>query len=162
MEIERKFLLTELPADVAGSPATRLRQGYLSIGEHDEVRIRDAGGGFTLTAKSGAGMQREESETALTAPQFEALWPSTEGRRIEKCRHILAEGDLVYEVDVFEGALEGLVLAEVEFHTLQAARAFEPPRWFGAEVTYDIGYSNASLALHGVPGARSRARRTKT
>ena len=153
MEIERKFLLSELPAAVAEAPSTLLRQGYLAIGPNDEVRIRDAGGAFTLTAKSGTGITREERETALTLAQFDALWPSTEGRRIEKRRHVLAEEGLTYEVDVFEGSLCGLLLAEVEFHTLEDARGFEPPAWFGAEVTYDVGYSNASLAVHGVPGA---------
>lgn len=152
MEIERKFLLSELPADIAGAPSTHLRQGYLAIGPHDEVRIRDAGGVFTLTAKSGAGIEREESETAITHAQFEALWSSTEGRRIEKRRHLLTEGDVTYEVDVFEGSLRGLLLAEVEFHSLDEARSFEPPVWFGSEVTYDIGYSNAALAVHGLPG----------
>lgn len=155
MEIERKFLLSQLPAEVAEAPSTHLRQGYLAIGPHDEVRIRDAGGVLTLTAKSGAGIEREERETALTRAQFEALWPSTGGRRIEKRRHVLTEGDVTYEVDVFEGSLRGLLLAEVEFHSLDEARGFEPPAWFGSEVTYDIGYSNASLAVHGAPGGAS-------
>ena len=153
MEIERKFLLSELPAAVAEAPSTLLRQGYLAIGPNDEVRIRDAGGAFTLTAKSGSGITREEHETALTSAQFDALWPGTGGRRIEKRRHVLAGEGVTYEVDVFEGSLRGLLLAEVEFHTLEDARRFEPPAWFGAEVTYDVGYSNASLAVHGVPGA---------
>ncbi len=152
MEIERKFLLSELPAEVAEAPSTPLRQGYLAIGPHGEVRIRDAGGEFTLTAKSGAGIEREERETSITGEQFEALWPSTEERRIEKRRYVLTEGDITYEVDVFEGSLKGLLLAEVEFHALEDARGFKPPAWFGAEVTYDVGYSNASLAVHGVPG----------
>ncbi|MGB4442315.1 MAG: CYTH domain-containing protein [Coriobacteriia bacterium] len=152
MEIERKFLLPELPVDVAEAPSTHLRQGYLAIGPHDEVRIRDAGGVFTLTAKSGAGIEREESETEITRAQFEALWASTEGRRIEKRRHLLAEGDVTYEVDVFEGSLQGLLLAEVEFHSLDEARSFEPPAWFGPEVTHDIGYSNAALAVRGLRG----------
>lgn len=155
MEIERKFLLSQLPVEVAEAPSTHLRQGYLAIGPHDEVRIRDAGGVLTLTAKSGAGIEREERETALTRAQFEALWPSTGGRRIEKRRHVLTEGDVTYEVDVFEGSLRGLLLAEVEFHSLDEARGFEPPAWFGSEVTYDIGYSNASLAVHGAPGGAS-------
>lgn len=158
MEIERKFLLSELPAPVAEAPSTRIRQGYLAIGPNDEVRIRDAGGAFTLTAKSGAGITREERETELTPAQFDALWSGTGGRRIEKRRHVLTGEGITYEVDVFEGPLRGLLLAEVEFHTLEDARRFEPPAWFGVEVTYDIGYSNASLAVHGVPGAAPNAR----
>jgi CYTH domain-containing protein len=156
MEIERKFLLSGLPAVVAEAPSTHLRQGYLAIGPHGEVRIRDAGGVFTLTAKSGTGIEREESETAITHAQFEALWANTEGRRIEKRRHLLTEDDVTYEVDVFEGSLRGLLLAEVEFRSLDEARSFEPPTWFGPEVTYDIGYSNASLAVHGVPDGTSK------
>ncbi len=57
------------------------------------------------------------------------------------------------ELDVFAGTLTGLVLVEVEFDADDAMAAFEPPAWFGAEVTDDDRYSNASLAVDGMPNA---------
>jgi len=157
MEIERKFLVSALPDALAAGPWTSLRQGYLAAGPGQDVRVRDAGGAFTLTAKSGSGIARHEYETAITPAQFEALWPATEGRRIEKRRASLPAGDVLHEIDVFEGALTGLIVAEVEFSTLEQAHAFEPPAWFGLEVTEDPAYTNASLALHGLPRASHTA-----
>lgn len=151
MEIERKFLIAASASELPAGPWTPLRQGYLASGPDGEVRLRDAGGALTLTVKSGVGLVREEREVELTAPQFETLWPLTEGRRIEKQRAVMLAGDLRYELDVFEGALAGLALAEVEFPSAEAARAFRPPVWFGAEVTEDARYSNAALALDGPP-----------
>jgi CYTH domain-containing protein len=115
------------------------------------VRIRAQDDRFTLTVKRGSGLVREEYEVPLEARQFEALWPATEGQRVEKCRHRIGHDTLTIELDVFGGSLAGLVLAEVEFASVEAASAFQPPAWFGAEVTTDGRYTNASLALHGPP-----------
>lgn len=153
MEIERKFLIAASAGELPDGTWTSLRQGYLASGAGGEVRLRDAGGALTLTVKSGSGLVREEREIELTAPQFEALWPLTAGRRIEKRRVVIAEGELRFEVDIFEGALAGFALAEVEFTTAEQARAFEPPAWFGVEVTEDARYTNAALALQGLPDA---------
>jgi CYTH domain-containing protein len=155
MEIERKYLVANVPAEGAAGQWTSLRQGYLASGPTGEVRLRDADGALTLTAKSGAGLVREEHEISLTPSQFDALWPLTEGRRVEKRRAVLPAGELRYELDVFEGVLTGLVVAEVEFASLEQARAFVAPSWFGREVTDDPRYTNASLALAGVPAAES-------
>jgi CYTH domain-containing protein len=64
---------------------------------------------------------------------------------------VLPHGGLRIEVDVYDGALTGLVLAEVEFATEQDSAAFEPPDWFGAEVTEDARYKNRALAVDGRP-----------
>ncbi|MBN1193649.1 MAG: CYTH domain-containing protein [Coriobacteriia bacterium] len=152
MEIERKFLLAELPPAAAGAALSRLRQGYLVAGPEVEVRVRDADGTYSLTVKSGTGMVREEFEIALDAEQFDELWPATDGRRVEKQRYTLAADGLRYEIDVYEGALQGLMTAEVEFSTVESAEAFCPPGWLGAEVTGDAGYCNAALATR-TPGS---------
>jgi len=156
MEIERKFLIPPSAGELPAGPWTTLRQGYLASGAAGEVRLRDAGGALTLTVKSGAGLVREEREIELTPSQFEALWPLTAGRRIEKRRAVIPVGELRYEVDVFEGALAGLAVTEVEFPTLADAQAFRPPAWFGTEVTEDARYTNAALALGGLPDAPPR------
>ena len=149
MEIERKFLVDDLPP-LEGTDHDEIEQGYLSLGQGG-VRLRRRGDRRRLTVKRGEGLSREEVEIDLDEGQFETLWPQTEGRRVRKRRHLLEHGDLTIELDVFAGDLEGLVVAEVEFGSEDEARAFEPPSWFGREVTGVPEYLNESLALHGAP-----------
>jgi adenylate cyclase len=150
-EIERRFLLDRVPADVEVDPGVRLRQGYVAIDRAVNVRVRDEGGRYVLTLKGGAGLTRTEIERGLDRAEFEALWLFTEGRRIEKTRHRIAIGDAIAEVDVFAGDLDGVILAEVEFTSAESARAFRPPSWFGREVTEEPAWNNAALAEHGAP-----------
>jgi CYTH domain-containing protein len=150
-EIERKFVLeggTELTRGVDGVP---IRQGYLTAGEVMEVRLRAKGDRRFLTVKSGSGLVREEREVELSSEQFEALWPTTEGRRIEKTRYEIGLGELVVELDVYHGELAGLCTAELEFASEEEARSFDPPEWLGREVTEDDRYANRNLALRGRP-----------
>lgn len=151
-EIERKFLVADPPgADLLGQGA-HLRQGYLAEDGAVQVRVRISDGSAVLTVKAGRGLSRTEVESAIGAEAAEALWPHTEGRRVEKVRHRTPVGDgLVADVDVYEGGLAGLCTAEVEFPTEDAARAFQPPAWFGRDVTEEAGWDNASLARHGRP-----------
>ncbi len=152
-EIERKFLVAEVPPTETVGTGDRLRQGYLAVDGPVEVRLRLATAGAQLTVKAGAGLQRTEVQVLLGAPDADALWPHTAGRRVEKVRHrIPLEGGRVAEVDLFEGDLDGLCTVEVEFPDTELAAAFEPPSWFGAELTGTPGWSNASLARYGRPG----------
>jgi CYTH domain-containing protein len=153
MEIERKFLISKLPAELAGASSTRIEQGYLVVGaDGSEARLRRRDGTCTLTVKSGRGLSRGEAEIELSGEQFEALWPATERRRIVKTRYTLdAGGGLTIELDVYAGALEGLVVAEVEFPTEEAAAAYSPPAWFDTDVTDDDAYKNRRLATDGRP-----------
>ncbi len=149
-EIERKFLLAEMPR--AESAAARIEQGYLALDERGEVRLRRIGGELLLTAKSGHGEVREEVEVAIDPDAFEALWPLTAGRRVRKVRHYVPLGEgLRAEIDVYEGALDGLRTAEVEFDSREAADAFVPPPWLGEELTGDERYANQTLATEGLP-----------
>jgi CYTH domain-containing protein len=150
VERERKWLVRGAPEDIG--EGTRLRQGYLTTGTV-AVRIREADGDeCTLNIKSGSGAVRTELEWPLDAAEFEALWHLTGDRRIEKMRHrIELDGGRVAELDVFAGELEGFDLVEVEFDDEVSMAEFQPPDWFGREVTDDDRYGNASLALHGAP-----------
>lgn len=148
VEIERKFLLRAFP-DLSSTARKPIRQGYISqTGDSADVRLRQMGDGYFLTCKRGDGLVRDEFETRITAEQFDALWPATLGRRIEKTRYVgtLADGTQ-FELDVFEAALRPLALVEVEFSSAEAAQAFMPPDWFGDEVTDDPKYRNRALAL---------------
>jgi CYTH domain-containing protein/CHAD domain-containing protein len=149
-EIERKFLVTEMPR--AESARAAIEQGYLALDQDTEVRLRRAGDELFLTAKGGHGEVREEVEVSIDPESFEALWPLTAGRRVRKVRHYspLAQG-LRAEVDVYEDALDGLRTVEVEFDSAEASRAFTPPPWFGRELTGDRRYANQTLATEGLP-----------
>jgi len=150
VERERKFLVAEVPE--LPSHGTTLRQGYLAIDRSVSVRVRDAASeGCTLTIKAGRGAVRTELEWSITEDQFTAAWEQTPDRRVHKTRYRLPIDTGVVELDVFHEELAGLVLAEVEFGCDESMAAFEPPSWFGAEVTEDAAYTNASLAVNGAP-----------
>ena len=146
MEIERQFLVT----DISHLPKEyeTIRQGYVAF--LPEIRIREINGShFLLTVKRGAGLVREEWETEISKREFDSLaahlYPET--CMIEKRRYrILLEDGQMAELHVHEGNLTGLNYVEVEFHTTEAANAFQPPAWFGREVTEDKRFSYTTLA----------------
>lgn len=152
-EIERKWVLGAPPRWPADHVARRIEQGYVALDDAGaEVRVRRADAELTLTIKSAPGLVRVEEELGLSEAQFESLWALTEGRRIVKTRHLIPLDDgLTAEVDVYEGALSGLVTAEVEFSSEEASAAFGAPEWLGREVTGDKRYANRSLAVDGAP-----------
>jgi adenylate cyclase len=154
VEIERKFLVDEPPSDLREHPSSALEQGYLAIhADGTEARIRRRDGASILTVKSGGGLVRVEEELPIDDTVFERLWPLTEGRRLEKVRHLIpAESPgLVIELDVYGGDLAGLLVAEIEFASEEYARAFTPPPWIGTEVTGDERFKNQRLAVDGRP-----------
>ena len=149
VERERTFLVAEMPPlPTAGE---RIRQGYIAVDGKVSARVRErTGSGPTLTIKVGTGRTRTELAWPLETSDFEALWPLAESRGVDKTRHRVPVGEQTAELDLFEGALEGLRLVEVEFTSDEAMEAFEPPAWFGDEVTDDVRYTNAHLAAHGL------------
>ncbi|HEX5608553.1 MAG TPA: CYTH domain-containing protein [Solirubrobacterales bacterium] len=153
IEIERKFLLRDLPAELREGPGQAIEQGYLAIhADGTEVRVRSAGGRCTLTVKAPGGLSRAEVELEIGRDRFCSLWPLTAGRRLRK-RRSTAElsGGVILEVDRYQGALSGLVIAEAEFGSEDESAAFEPPPWLGREVTACLEYRNQSLAVNGLP-----------
>jgi len=151
-EIERKFIIENLPRDLEKYPRHEIRQGYLAVTEDGtEVRIRHRGQQYFLTVKSGGSLQRDEVEIKLIRDEFSRLWPLTLGRRIEKVRYELEQAGNIIELDVYGSSLKGLVTAEVEFQSFEDSESFVPPEWFGREVTQDERYKNKNLAVHGLP-----------
>jgi 8-oxo-dGTP diphosphatase len=144
-EIERKFRVQRLPDGLDTTQRRAIAQGYLTTG-HVEVRLRRADDETFLTIKSGDGLVRAEEEMPIEPDRFERLWALTEGRRIEKVRHLISHGGRTIELDVFGGANAGLAIAEVEFPSEAAARAWDAPDWLGDDVTDDPAFRNASLA----------------
>lgn len=144
-EIERKFLV-DGPLEFDG-PGRVMQQGYLALDpDGTEVRIRREAGLNTLAIKRGGGMVRTEIEIDVDDTKAESLWALTEGRRLSKCRYVRPHLNHRVEIDVYAGPLSGLVVAEVEFESEDVARAFEPPRWFGREITGDARFRNNALA----------------
>ena len=116
------------------------------------MRVRRRADQAYLTVKAGAGRVRVEEEIEIDGDRFDRLWPLTEGRRIEKTRYEIPAGDgLVIELDVYTGDLAGLVVAEVEFASEEAADGFAPPGWLGPDVTEDVRYKTQRLARDGAP-----------
>lgn len=153
-EIERKFLLAELPDAASLGAGEAMRQGYLVDGGDVSVRVRITDRAASLTVKAGGGLSRTEIEFDLSREQADALWPHTEGRRIVKTRYrVPLDAGLTAEVDDYADALSGLLTVEVEFATEFDAGAFTPPPWFGRDVTGEPGWSNSALARHGRPEA---------
>jgi adenylate cyclase len=151
VEVERKWLVRELP-DLSPYHGEPVHQGYIALStDATEVRLRQAGDKFFQTVKSRSGLVRDEIEIELSLDQFEALWKTTAGRRLEKTRYRLPWMGKNVEVDVYRGALTGLIVAEVEFSSADESARFTPPPWFGGEVTEDERYKNVNLALHGEP-----------
>ena len=154
LEIERRFLLDRLPAIPPESIACEVEQGYLpdapsTAGEPTRLRRAiqpDGSVHLTRTVKTGTGLVRHEKEHAITAPEFDELWPQTAGRRLRKTRYHVPDGDLEWEVDEFHDL--DLVVAEIELPSTDTA--VELPQWLAPhvvrEVTEEPAYNNYELA----------------
>ena len=144
MEIERKFLVKRLPEDLDRWPKTHLEQAYLST--EPVIRVRRSDDAYTLTCKGAGLLAREEFELPLTEERYRRLLAKAEGTPIAKDRWRIPFGGYTIELDVFEPPFAPLMEAEVEFPSEAEAAAFQPPDWFGEEVTCDPAYTNAALS----------------
>ena len=144
MEIERKFLIRQMPEHLEQYPCLPLEQAYLCT--NPVVRVRREGEDFYLTYKGRGKMIREEYNLPLNREAYAHLLPKADGTVITKKRYRIPLAPYTAEVDVFEGILKGLVLAEVEFPSEEEALAFLPPDWMGEEVTQDSRYHNSFLS----------------
>jgi len=153
-EIERKFLVIGKRWK-EGATAVRYRQGYLAVGPPVAVRIRIAGAEAFLTIKkstlticeatTNCDITRDEFEYPIPIEDAEAMLNGLcEGDPIEKVRYRVTYGGMLWEIDVFEGANEGLVVAEIELS--HPDQDFERPPWLGEEVSGDPRYLNTGLS----------------
>lgn len=144
MEIERKFLLKELPKNLDSYPVRHLEQGYLCTAP--VVRIRRDNDKYELTYKGKGCMVREEHNLPLTKEAYKHLRTKIDGRLIIKKRYMIPLENYTVELDVFEGDLAPLTLAEVEFHSEEEANTFVAPDWFAEDVTFSKLYHNSFLS----------------
>jgi CYTH domain-containing protein len=165
-EIERKFLVREgiRESDIAemSEGSKSIRQYYLVSSKDAAVRLRHQSGtaDAILTVKAGGnGISTDEFEFPVAAAYYEGHIGDRQGIEIVKTRFLVPHGGRTWEVDVFRGDLEGLVVAELECD--DAAEVTDLPEWASTEVTYDSRYKNAVLALMGKPTG-TRGLRTLT
>lgn len=142
MEIERKFLIKELP-NLSKYESKHITQGYLNT--NPVVRVREDGDKYYLTYKGKGLLAREEANLPLTKEAFEHLVVKSDGRIIKKTRYLIPLDPYTIELDVFEGDHAPLIMAEVEFPSIEEANAFIPPAWFGEDVTSDSSYHNSNM-----------------
>ena len=147
MEIERKYLVRKLPENLEQYNKKEIAQGYLCT--EPVVRIRRSNDDYYMTYKGDGLMVREEYNLPLTKEAYDHLRPKIDGLLIAKTRYLIPlDGKLTAELDVFEEDLNGLVIVEVEFNTVEEANAFHAPDWFGEDVTNSGKYHNSYLSQH--------------
>ena len=168
LEIERKWLVRDvsaLPFDLDSVESHRLEQSYVSF--RPQIRIRSFDGErFVLTVKGHPAapdvddIVRVEYELEISEEEFLHLREKTEGRSISKTRYLVPQdGGLKFEIDLFEGMFAGLVVAEMEFPSVEAARAYPDPVWAERDISDDKTYSNVKMAQASVwpPESESEA-----
>ena len=145
-EIERKFLVKRIPEHLEQYPFHTLEQGYLNT--DPVVRVRREDDSYYLTYKGRGFLVREEYNLPLNADAYAHLVEKADGNIIRKKRYLIPiEGSqLTIELDVFDTPFAPLILAEVEFESIEQAQAFVPPEWFGEDVTENREYSNSNLS----------------
>ena len=148
MEIERKFLVKELPADLEQFQCRQIEQAYLNT--KPVVRIRRSDTEYYLTYKGSGMMAREEYNLPLNEKSYYHLREKADGNIITKTRFLIPlEDGHTAELDIFEGKFAGMLLVEVEFSSIEDANSFVPPKWFGKDVTNDGHYHNSYLSKIG-------------
>lgn len=149
MEIERKFLISDLPEDIDTWPSRRIEQGYICT--DPVLRIRHSGEKYSFVYKSSGLLAHQEETFPLTEESYNHLTAKVDGKIIKKTRYVKSiENNLKIELDVFDNVYEpdgsNLKMAEVEFPSVEDANAFTPPKWFGKDVTMDKKYHNSEMS----------------
>ena len=143
-EIERKYLVKQVPENLASYPFHEIEQGYLCT--EPVVRIRRQDEEYYLTYKSKGLMIREEYNLPLTKDAYFHLREKIDGRLISKRRYLIPLDPYTIELDVFHSPKDDLILAEVEFPSEEDALTFTPPDWFGEDVTNSSLYHKSRLS----------------
>ncbi len=159
MEIERKFLIENLPSDLAGYKCLLIEQAYLCT--CPVIRIRREDDNYYLTYKGKGLMAREEYNLPLNKEAYEHMLFKADGNIISKRRYLIpvtkpifvkgytlsdSSVKLTIELDIFDPPFAPLIIAEVEFPDEKMANAFIPPAWLGEDVTNNPEYHNSNLS----------------
>jgi CYTH domain-containing protein len=159
MEIEKKYTIKQLPTNLEQYECKVIKQAYLNTSP--VIRIRQSNDKYTLTYKGEGLMAREEYNLPLNKEAFEHLLLKADGNIISKKRYIIPLDNprfddtcpsiiapmLNIELDVFDEPFAPLIMAEVEFPSIELAHAFIAPDWFDEDVTNNPEYHNANMSL---------------
>lgn len=165
VEIEKKYTILKMPENYESLRHRIIEQGYLN--REPVVRIRKSDDDYYMTYKGAGLMEREEYNLPITKEAYEHLKEKADGHIIRKTRYIIPltvtranfpglddekyddleknTAELMIELDVFDYP-KGLIMAEVEFPSVDAAEDFVMPDWFKEEVTLDSRYHNVNMA----------------
>lgn len=167
MEIERKFTLQKLPDNLGAYDCLHMEQAYLCT--DPVIRIRRENERYYLTYKGKGLLAREEANLPLHAEAYKHLLPKADGLIIQKDRYLIPiihpsfDQDalikagirelpcglqLTIELDIFQSP-SGLIMAEIEFPSIELANAYQMPDWFEKDVTGDIAYHNSNISKGG-------------
>lgn len=151
MEIEKKYLVSQIPDNIDDYDKWEIEQCYLCM--KPTIRIRKKNKDYILTYKNRLAQKSEqklcvadEIEVPLTKDAFEHLKQKADGKCICKTRYRIPYGKYVIELDLFHKDYEGFVLAEVEFSSIEESKKFIPPSWFDRDVSGNYHYSNSHLS----------------
>ena len=156
MEIERKFLVSQIPGDIAQYKCRFIEQAYLCT--NPVVRVRRDNDDYYLTYKSNGFVAREEYNLPLTKESYEHLKEKVDGRIIHKTRYVIpmscvcpenadfCSTPLFLELDIFHDDLAPLILAEIEFPDEETANTYPAPQWLREDVTFSSAYHNSTLS----------------
>ena len=151
VEIEKKFLVENVPFVLNSYKHVEIVQGYIAVEEdYAEVRVRKMDNKYMLTIKSDRTNFRIEEECMLSTQQGKRLLNFCKDRLIRKTRYYIPYSGVIIELDIFEGSLEDLKIAEVEFKNIDEMNNFIIPSWFGPDITEDKRYKNKNLAIYGL------------
>src|SRR5262245_14094642 len=145
LEIERKFLVVNDRWKNSIVRSVRLRDGLIASDKGNKARVRIADGQATIALKSRRrGSVRTEFEYAIPISDAEEMLRTMCGGNVlDKVRHLVSYSSDTWEVDAYEGLLDGIVLAEVEL--TDADQKLTLPDWIGAEVTADPRYRKINM-----------------
>lgn len=147
VEIERKFLVNSLNFINESHNSNKITQGYLNSSPERTVRIRLKNNDAYITVKgksNSSGTTRFEWENKIDYKEATQLLELCEDFVISKTRYLVKQGQHEFEIDVFHGENEGLIIAEIELN--EENEAFAKPSWLGEEVTGQIEYYNSYIA----------------
>jgi CYTH domain-containing protein len=149
-ELELTYLLKELPKGFAGAKAKEMVDIYIPASSaHAILRVRKSGDQYEITKKvpaSGTDSSRQIETTISLTPEEYAELAQIAGKRVYKTRYYFEENGTHFEIDVFKGELEGLVLVDVEFDSTDAQGRFEMPVWCLVDVTQEKFIAGGMLA----------------
>ncbi|WP_338732383.1 CYTH domain-containing protein [Mangrovimonas cancribranchiae] len=149
IEIERKFLVISNAFKAEATSQTKIKQGFLNTDPERTVRVRLKGNHGFLTVKGKStndGTSRFEWETQIGKTEAENLLKLCEKGIVDKTRYEVVVENHTFEIDVFSGDNDGLIVAEVELN--HVTEVFKKPLWLGDEVTGQSKYYNSQLSKH--------------